>query len=68
MIASQTVLVVGSLLGLVILGVLWAARFNGVDVENDDYDDYDYDLADDEVQDEDGYIHRPGQMPRKGDM
>lgn len=63
MIVSQTILVVGSLLGLVILGVLWSARFNGVEFEDDDYD-----LADDEVQDEDGYIHRPGQMPRKGDM
>jgi len=51
----------------VVLAVLWAARFNSVEFEEDD-EFYEDDLADDEVQDEDGWIHRPGQMPRKGDL
>lgn len=68
MIVTQNLLVIGSLVGLVILGVLWATRFNNVKFEEEDMQDEELELADDEVQDEDGWIHRPGQMPRKGDL
>lgn len=66
MIVTQNLLVIGSLVGLVVLAVLWAARFNSVKFEEEEMQDEE--LADDEVQDEDGWIHRPGQMPRRGDL
>lgn len=68
MIVAQNLLVIGSLTGLVVLAVLWAARFNSVKFEEEEMQDEELELADDEVQDEDGYIHRPGQMPWKEDM
>ena len=57
MIAAQNALVILSLISLVLIGFAW-----GYVPEEDD------DLADDEVYDEDGLIHRPGQMPRRGWM
>lgn len=68
MIVAQNLLVIGSLVGLVVLAILWAARFNSVKFEEEEMQDEELELADDEVQDEDGWIHRPGQMPRKGDL
>lgn len=68
MIAAQNLLVIGSLVGLVVLAVLWAARFNSVKFEEEEMQDEELELADDEVQDEDGLIFRPGQMPRRGDL
>lgn len=68
MIVAQNLLVIGSLMGLVVLAILWAARFNSVKFEEKEMQDEEPELADDEVQDEHGWIHRPGQMPRKGDM
>lgn len=68
MIVTQNLLVIGSLMGLVVLAVLWAAGFNNVKFEEEEMQDEELELADDEVQDEDGWIYRPGQMPRKGDL
>lgn len=36
MIESQTILVLGSLVGLLVLAILWAARFKSVEVEVED--------------------------------
>ena len=68
MIVAQNLLVIGSLVGLVVLAILWAARFNSVKFKEEEMQDEELELADDEVQDEDGWIYRPGQMPRKGDL
>lgn len=57
---TQTLLVVGVLLGMVVIAVLWAAD-HPFQYEDDEPED-------DEVFDEDGFIFAPGQFPRRGDL